>query len=394
MSGFKHRHGERTASQLMLSITGPSGGGKTLSALRLAQGMLAVIGGKIFIIDSDGGKCNEYAPPTGEKADPAKFTFDFESVELGPPYSSLRYREAIMYCSRQGAGIVVVDQMSYEHDGEGGYLEFGDEEAKRVGKSYGANWRAPKQDRRKLMQSFAQSRANLILLFRAEEKLDWKEKTRNEDKSGKKSEPRPLGWMPVGGNAFCYEMNAGLVLEPASDGVFVADPKSLTNEQKMVFKVRSYFKPLLAKAGQIDEELGRKMALWSTGGKVLTAAERQQREELTVASAASPLTAPSRPTIQTGPDRSEPCRLCAANPPKCSCNACEKHKGKCGIKMLWRGSEMHPKFGLRPGRWYCPNKCTPTKTTVNGTDWHAVLVHRMEGGTKYDLVQEEPGASG
>ena len=63
---FQHFHAVREASQLLIGLTGPSGCGKTLSALRLAAGIIAVMGGKIFVIDTHGGQSSEYAAAQGE----------------------------------------------------------------------------------------------------------------------------------------------------------------------------------------------------------------------------------------------------------------------------------------------------------------------------------------
>jgi hypothetical protein len=372
MTDFQHFHAVREATQLLIALTGPSGCGKTLSALRLAAGIVSIVGGKIFVIDTNGGQSTEYAAAEGEQANPAEFRFDFECLELRPPHSSLRFRDAILYCASKGASVIIGDSFSEEHQGEGGYLDFGEEEEKRVGKSYGACWRAPKADRRRLRQSFAQSRANLILCFYGEEKLDWSDMADQGEQSErgsakkKKREPRPLGWMPIAGKEFMREMNVSLVLEPGNDGTFVADRNSLTTDQREMFKVREYFKRALSKPRQIDEEMGRKMALWATGGRTLTLEDQQRRTDRAARAAVS---APQKPQVQIGPDHSEPCPVCKNNPPQCKV---------CKIELLWRRESLHSQWGLLEALWRCPNKCkSPTdkrKTTnVKAVDWHHIL---------------------
>ena len=97
---------------LLIGLTGPSGSGKTFSALRIATGIKEVVGGEIFVVDTEQRRALHYAE-----------RFDFKHVNFEAPFGSLDYLEALRFCKAQGAGVVVIDSCSHEHDGPGGLLE-------------------------------------------------------------------------------------------------------------------------------------------------------------------------------------------------------------------------------------------------------------------------------
>ena len=60
---FKMRKAVRTKTPLWIALGGPSGGGKTLSALRLATGITKVFGGKIGVIDTEAERASQSRVP-------------------------------------------------------------------------------------------------------------------------------------------------------------------------------------------------------------------------------------------------------------------------------------------------------------------------------------------
>src|SRR6185369_14815084 len=151
-----------------VGLMGPSGGGKTYSALRLASGIQRVSGGEIFVIDTEARRALHYAD-----------VFSFRHVVFGAPFGPLDYLAAIKYCVDKGAGVIVIDSMSHEHEGPGGVLEMHESETKRLAaawrmsieKAQMAGWAKPKQDRRKLINGILQMPVNVISCFRAKQKL-------------------------------------------------------------------------------------------------------------------------------------------------------------------------------------------------------------------------------
>jgi hypothetical protein len=250
---FESKPAVREASGLMLSLVGPSGGGKTYSALRLATGIQRVVGGDIELIDTENGRALHYAD-----------SFRFSHVRFGAPFSSLDYLEALRFCAKRGAKTIIVDSMSHEHDGPGGLLEWHDREVERllglwknstVDKVNLPAWNEPKRARKRLINEMLQLNVNIILTFRAKEKL--------EIRVGKP--PVDLGWMPICGDEFMYEMVLQMLLEPGANGVPNWKPER-PGERAMV-KLPQQFKEFVGgDPKQIDEDLGEQLAKWAAAG--------------------------------------------------------------------------------------------------------------------------------
>ncbi len=268
---FTHSPARRSRVPLLIGIIGASGSGKTYSALRLGTGIVRVSGGKLFGIDTETRRMAHYAPPEGQP--PGKNTFAFEHVELTAPFNPLSYLECIRYCVKEGAGCIVIDSASHEHEGEGGVLDMHEAELDRISKrddgsidwkkrkaASGTAWIKPKAERRALVNGIMQlpPEVALIFCFRAQEKLDWKTK----DADGKLVD---LGWQPIAGGALVYEMTARCLLQPGADGVPDWNPK-IPGENKLI-KRPEQFRALFEKhkGKPLSEEMGEEMARWACG---------------------------------------------------------------------------------------------------------------------------------
>jgi ABC-type dipeptide/oligopeptide/nickel transport system ATPase subunit len=242
----------RTAVPLLVGLSGPSGCGKTFSALRLATGMQKIGGGEIFVIDTEARRALHYAD-----------NFNFRHVEFKAPFGPLDYLAAIEHCVSRGAKIIIVDSMSHEHEGPGGVLEMhaaavermsgGDEnKAKRVTM---LAWVKPKQERRRLLNSLVQTGASMIFCFRAKEKI--------KPVAGR--DPIQLGWMPIAGDEFVYEMTTSVLLPAAARGVPDWQPEQVG--ERMMVKLPAQFGWLAESRGPLDEAAGERMGLWAAGNK-------------------------------------------------------------------------------------------------------------------------------
>src|SRR5882724_12720514 len=105
-----------------LLFAGPSGSGKTRSALRLMTGQRRVVPGGLAVIDTEGDRALEHRP-----------FFEFEHLRLEAPYPAEAYLEAVEFCVSKGARYIIVDSLSHEHEGPGGYL---DQHAIEMGDNY------------------------------------------------------------------------------------------------------------------------------------------------------------------------------------------------------------------------------------------------------------------
>src|SRR5262245_49677002 len=123
---FESKPAVREQTPLLLGLVGPSGTGKTFSALRLATGIQRVSGGDIFMIDTEAKRGLHYAE-----------RFKFQHLSFASPFSPLDYMAAVEHCVSKGARIVLIDSLSHEHEGPGGVLEMHEAELNRLA---GDNW--------------------------------------------------------------------------------------------------------------------------------------------------------------------------------------------------------------------------------------------------------------
>lgn len=263
MRTFHDTPAVRTAVPLMVGLVGPSGGGKSNSAFRLATGIQRVTGGEIFMIDTESNRGLHFAPKPGDKADPAIGTYNFRHVPFGAPFGSLDYLAAIEHCVRRGAKIVIVDSMSPEHEGQGGVLETHEDELQRMGghesKSMLA-WGKPKRERRQMINAILQLPISSIFCFRARDKIKITPRARlapGEDAI------KPMGWMPIAGEEFIYEMTVNCLLLPRAGGVPTWDSKEIGERATM--KLPRQFEHIFAARAPLSEDIGESLARWADG---------------------------------------------------------------------------------------------------------------------------------
>lgn len=225
-----------------------------MSALRIATGIQLKTGGEIYGIDTESRRMLHYADQ-----------FKFRHVPFSAPFSPLDYFAAIEHCSNKGGRIIIIDSMSHEHEGPGGVLEMHESELARLSggdraKAERVNmlaWAKPKAERRRLLNSIMQLDVDAIIFcFRAKEKI----------KLIPGKPPQELGWMPIAGEEFLYEMTVNFLLPPNSNGVPQWQAQH-SGEQAMI-KLPQQFKKLFAESKSLDESTGEELAKWAAGSPV------------------------------------------------------------------------------------------------------------------------------
>lgn len=236
---------------LLVGLVSPSGWGKTFSMLRLLSGIQKEVGGDVGIIDTEARRSLWYAD-----------RFKFHHLDFKAPFGPLDYLAAIEHFYSKGVRNIGVDSWSHEHEGPGGVLEMHATEMQRLMQAWKTSadktnlpaWAKPKSERRRLLNCLTQlAGINMLGCFRAKEKI--------KIVSGK--EPIQLGWMPIAGEEFIYEMTMCLLLEPG--GVPNLAPSEVG--EKALLKIPEQFRPLMAgyKGRSLDEELGAALARWAKG---------------------------------------------------------------------------------------------------------------------------------
>ena len=180
-----------------IAIDGPSGAGKTYTALRFAFA-LAGPTGRVAVIDTEHRSASKYE---GESPDGVPFAFDVAELSYYEPNT---YIQTIKESDRQGYDVLVVDSLSHAWDGVGGALDKVDKAAEKSGNSFTA-WRDVTPQHRQLVESILACRSHIICTMRS--KMEYVlEETVN--KAGKKvMTPRKVGMAPIQRQGVEYEFD-------------------------------------------------------------------------------------------------------------------------------------------------------------------------------------------
>jgi hypothetical protein len=237
---YTFRKAVRANTTVLIALAGPSGGGKTYSALRLARGIVGVHG-KLAMIDTEAGRALHYSDQ-----------FNFDHLDLKPPFSPENYAKAVTAAEEAGYHAIIIDSMSHEWNGDGGCQDMHDAAHEKLGNTEQTNilaWRDAKLDHKRMMSRFLQTRSHLIFCLRSEEKIKFVKDTQTN-----KTKIEPAGWMPICEKNFMYEMTVSFMLLDDKPGV--GKPIKLQEQH------RPFFKPNAC----IDEFAGEQLAKWAMGG--------------------------------------------------------------------------------------------------------------------------------
>jgi len=176
----------KAKSKLRLALIGPTGTGKTYSALGIAQGL----GTKIAVIDTERGSASKYAG-----------IFNFDVLEL-ESCSVEQYMQAVAEAVKAGYDVLVIDSLSHAWAGKDGILEYIDKKsAANPGGNGFANWRSATPLHNKFVDSILAAPLHVIATMRS--KTEW---VIEKDDRGK-STPRKVGLAPVQSDGVEYEFD-------------------------------------------------------------------------------------------------------------------------------------------------------------------------------------------
>lgn len=269
---FIAKKGEREQVPLWIGLYGPSGGGKTYTALALAEGIRSVQGGPIYGIDTEAKRMLHYADK-----------FDFTHVPFEPPYGSLDYLAAIHFALKDNTSgkrpTIIIDSTSHEHEGPGGMMELQDQIATRMATVNGQfdarkyervkmlAWGEPKGKRRALLNGMLNVEANFILCFRAKDSSApvQTKQAGNNGQTYMKTEVVHKGFVPIGGDDFIYECTLSTLLLPGARGV-PTWKSDLVGERQMIKLPEQFLSLEEIKDKPLNQEIGAKLATWAEGG--------------------------------------------------------------------------------------------------------------------------------
>jgi len=178
MSGFKKA--TKKAVKLKLAITGPTGSGKTYSALSLAKGL----GERVAVIDTENGSASLYSD-----------RFGFDVMTIDAPFEDDKFIAGINEAISAGYDVLVIDSASHCWEG---VLEFKAKMDARGGNSY-TNWNQAGNKLKSIINAVLRSPIHVICCMRS--KMDY---VIEQNEKGK-STPRKVGLAPIMRDGIEYE---------------------------------------------------------------------------------------------------------------------------------------------------------------------------------------------
>jgi len=251
VSNFQFRPAVRENVGLWINLIGGTGSGKSFTGMRLASG---ISGGKPFaVIDTENRRALHYADQ-----------FKFDHAELRPPFRPEAYSDAVLAADKAGYPVIMIDSGSHVWAGDGGVLDWQDEELDRMA---GTDWKKreackmaawikPKMAHKQMVQKLLQVKAHIILCLRAEAKV---EMVKGSDGKmviqAKQSLVGLDGWIPICDKNLPFEATASFLLMADKPGA------------PLPIKLQDQHRPLFPLDKPITEESGRLIAVWAAGGK-------------------------------------------------------------------------------------------------------------------------------
>lgn len=237
----------RAQTKLRMAITGPAGSGKTLSALKIARGLVGP-NGKIALIDTENGSASYYA---GEHV--------FDAAQLAPPYLIANYVDAIKQGTEAGYDCLIVDSLSHAWAGEGGLLQRKEALDQNPKSNSFTNWGKFTPEQNKLVNAVLLSKTNIICTMRSKT-----EYALSKNDSGKQV-PQKMGLAPVQREGFDYEFD--IVLDIDVDTHAAKASKDRTG-------IFAKLDPFL-----VNERAGETIAKWQSSGTPMAPQETKPAEK-------------------------------------------------------------------------------------------------------------------
>ena len=225
------RKATRKKAKIRLGLSAVSGGGKTMSALLIAKGLVKGDLSKVALIDTENGSGDLYA-----------HIGDYNVLPLEAPYTPEKYIKAIKECEEAGMEVIIVDSITHEWNGKGGILEI---HASMTGNSF-TNWATLTPRHQAFVDAILQSKCHVITTVRRKQDYEMSKDQNGKvkvEKTGLKEETR---------EGFEYELTANLELDIKHNATALKDRTGL-------FMDKPHFIP--------SEETGRILLEWCESGE-------------------------------------------------------------------------------------------------------------------------------
>jgi len=242
----------KSQAKARVALIGPTGAGKTYTALVMATGMAKEIGknASIVVIDTEHNSAAKYSD---------QFDFMVPASTL-PDHSPASYVKAIEACEDAGFDIIIIDSLSHAWVGKGGALEMKDRFAARSksGNTFQA-WAKVTPEHNALMEKLISSKAHIIATMRS--KMSY---VQEKDERGR-TQIRKVGMAPVQRDGVEYEFD------------LIGD---ISREHTMTID-KTRWSDIDSFHGIVTENFGRDLVRWlSDGVEAPTTAARDYKSQV------------------------------------------------------------------------------------------------------------------
>lgn len=215
-----------------VAVNGPTGAGKTWSAMLIALGL----GKKIAAVDTENRSMANYA----------KKMPGIHGIVLEPPFTVTKYIKAIQAAQAAGYDTLIIDSLSHAWAGSGGLL---DQKAKldaRPGANSFTNWNKVTPVHERLKEAILQAKMHIIVTMRT--KMEY---VLNKDENTGKSRPSKIGMKPIQRDDMEYEFTLVLdILHGTHEAIVGKDRTGLFDGREFVPTIKT----------------GEELAKWADGG--------------------------------------------------------------------------------------------------------------------------------
>lgn len=226
----------RSLAKARIGISGPSGAGKTFTALTIATG-LAGPSGTIAVIDTERESASLYA---GD--------FQFDTKCLHPPFKTIGYLEAIRGAADGGYDVVVIDSITHAWKGTGGVLdEVEAQKARQRGGNDFTAWHHGNSLWQSLIDAILAAPMHVIVTMRS--KMEY---ILEEDSRGRQV-PRKVGMAPEARSGLEYEFTMVLDMD--------LDHRAVVTKTR----IHMFADEVMTKPGS---DVGERIAAWLGDGGV------------------------------------------------------------------------------------------------------------------------------
>lgn len=235
----------REASYARIALSGPSGAGKTYTALVLAHSLAE----KVAVIDTERGSASKYVGLNG---------WEFDTVQPDS-FSPKSLVELLGMAAGGEYGCVVIDSLSHYWMGADGMLEQADRHAVR-GNTF-AGWKEVRPDERRMIDALVSFPGHVVVTMRSKT-----EYVIEENERGKK-QPRKVGMKPEQREGIEYEFDV------------VGDMDHDNTLTVVKSRIHTLAKAVVPLPG---EEFGEQIKAWLTEGAAIPTVAEYRKKALTL----------------------------------------------------------------------------------------------------------------